>query len=223
MRGVCGELAPRYQYVGDPEVADRHGQQLGHAALATLYDMEPARTQLAYIHTVESGAPLAVWQHEPCPVSTELLATQTAVELPLKEWPSAEELEQQRLACTDRAIEERLRRKRDIRRSVGNGSTYSLAIYAWRLGDAVLVGSCCEPYSILQRELRRRFPKQTILCMNLINGSIGYLPPAELYDTEVYPVWQTPFDRGCLEATIEAMATAIRALMLGQNPTNCIE
>jgi hypothetical protein len=66
MLGVCGELAPRYQYVGDPEVADRHGQQLGHAALATLYDMEPARTQLAYIHTVESGAPLAVWQHEPC-------------------------------------------------------------------------------------------------------------------------------------------------------------
>jgi hypothetical protein len=223
MLGVCGELAPRYQYVGDPEVADRHGQQLGHAALATLYDMEPARTQLAYIHTVESGAPLAVWQHEPCPVSTELLATQTAVELPLKEWPSAEELEQQRLSCTDRAIEERLRRKRDIRRSVGNGSTYSLAIYAWRLGDAVLVGSCCEPYSILQRELRRRFPQQTILCMNLINGSIGYLPPAELYNTEVYPVWQTPFDRGCLEATIEAMATAIRALMLGQNPTNCIE
>ena len=45
--------------------------------------------------------------------------------------------------------------------------------------------------------------------MNLINGSIGYLPPADLYDTEVYPVWQTPFDRGCLELTIEAMASAI--------------
>lgn len=223
MLGVCGELAPRYQYVGNPEVADRHGRQLGHAALATLFDMEPAGTQLAYIHTVESGAPLAVWKHESTHLSTELFATQVTVELPLKEWPSAEELEQQRLACTDRALEERLRRKRDIRRSVGNGSTYGLAIYAWRLGDAVLVGSCCEPYSILQQELRRRFPERTILCMNLINGSIGYLPPAELYDTEVYPVWQTPFDRGCLELTIEAMATAIKALMLGQNPTNRIE
>lgn len=209
MLGACGDLAPRYQYVGDPEVADRHGRQLGYAALATLFDMEPAGTQLAYDTTVESGAPLAVWQHQPCPLSTELLATQTAVELPLKAWPSAEELEQQRLDCTDRALEERLRRKRDIRRSVGDGSTYSLAIYAWRLGDAVLVGSCCEPYSILQQELRRRFPQQTILCMNLINGSIGYLPPADLYDTEVYPVWQTPFDRGCLEATVAAMASAI--------------
>lgn len=209
MLGVCGELAPRYQYVGDPEIADRHGRQLGHAALATLYDMEPAGTQLVYSDTVESGAPLAVWKHKPCALSTELLATQAAVELPLKNWPSAEELEQQRLACTDRALEERLRRKRDIRRSVGNGSTYSLAIYTWRIGNAILVGSCCEPYSILQRELRRRFPQDTILCMNLINGSIGYLPPAELYDTEVYPVWQTPFNRGCLELTIEAMASAI--------------
>ena len=213
MLGVCGELAPRYQYVGDPEIADRHGRQLGHAALATLYDMEPAGTQLAYNNTVESGAPLAVWKHEPCTLSTELFATQTAVELPLKEWPSAEELEQQRLACTDRALEERLRRKRDIRRSVGNGSTYGLAIYAWRLGDAVLVGSCCEPYSILQQELRRQFPERTILCMNLINGSIGYLPPAELYDTEVYPVWQTPFDRGSLEATIEAMTHVITGVL----------
>ncbi len=209
MLGVCGDLAPRYQYVGDPEVADRHGRQLGYAVLATLFDMEPAGTQLAYNSTVESGAPLAVWKHEPHTLSKALHAAQSAVQLPLKEWPSAEELEQQRLACTDRALEERLRRKRDIRRSVGDGSTYDLSIYAWRLGDAVLVGSCCEPYSILQQELRRRFPQITILCMNLINGSIGYLPPADLYDTEVYPVWQTPFDRGCLEATVEAMVSAI--------------
>ena len=49
--------------------------------------------------------------------------------------------------------------------------------------------------------------------MNLINGSIGYLPPADLYDTDVYPVWQTPFDRGSLEATIEAMTAAIAELI----------
>ncbi len=213
MLGICGELAPRFQYVGDSEIADRHGRQLGFAALATLHDMEPPGTQLAFINTVESGAPLAVWKHQPRELSPELHAIQTTVELPLKDWPSAEDLEQQRLACTDRALEERLRRKRDIRRSVGNGATYSLPIYAWRIGDTILVGSCCEPYSILQRELRRRFPERTILCMNLINGSIGYLPPADLYDTEVYPVWQTPFDRGSLEATIEAMASAITDIL----------
>ena len=61
---------------------------------------------------------------------------------PVKDWPSAEELERQRVACTDRALEERLRRKRDIRRGLGDGDTYPLAIHAWRIGDAVLVGSC---------------------------------------------------------------------------------
>ncbi len=210
MLGACGDLAPRYQYVGDPEIADGHGRQLAYAALSTLQGMEPPGTRLAFSETVESGAPLAVWKHESCEPSQVLKANQTTVDLPLKDWPSADELEEQRLASTDRALEERLRRKRDIRRGIGDGSTFSLPITAWRIGDAVLVGSCCEPYSVLQQELRRRFPDRTVICMNLINGSIGYLPPSDLYDTEVYPVWQTPFDRGSLELTLETMTQAIR-------------
>ncbi|TWU17153.1 hypothetical protein Pla52o_54920 [Novipirellula galeiformis] len=207
--GACGDLAPRYQYVGDPKIADQHGQQLGFAALATLKDMEPAGTQLSYDGALESGAPLAIWKHQPRESSRVLAGIEKTVEIPLKDWPSADELERQRLACTDRALEERLRRRRDIRRGIGDGSTFALPIYAWRIGDAVLVGSCCEPYSFLQQELRRRFPDHTILCMNLINGSVGYLPPAPLYDTDVYPVWQTPFDRGCLETTLDAMTGVI--------------
>lgn len=213
MLGACGELAPRYQYVGDTAIADRHGRQLAYATLAVLEDMEPPGSRLAFAGTVESGAPLAVWKHERRPVSQDLRATQAFVELRIKDWPSAEELEQQRAACTDRAVEERLRRKRDIRRGIGDGSTLSLPVYAWRIGDAVLVGTCCEPYSILQQELRRRFSKHTILCMNLINGSLGYLPPADLYDTEVYPVWQTPFERGSLEHTLQSMTQSIRDVL----------
>ena len=213
MLGACGDLAPRYQYVGDPDIADGHGRQLAYAALSTLQGMEPPGTRLAFSGTVESGAPLAVWKRESCELSQVLKANQTKVDLPLKDWPSAVELEQQRLDSTDRALEERLRRKRDIRRGIGDGSTFSLPITAWRIGDAVLVGCCCEPYSVLQQELRRRFPDHTVICMNLINGSIGYLPPANLYDTEVYPVWQTPFDRGSLELTLETMTQAIRNVL----------
>lgn len=209
MLGACGDLAPRYQYVGDAAVADRHGRQLAFATLATLNDMEPPGQQLHYVETVESGAALAVWRHEPVAASTRLYASLTEAVLPLKNWPSAEELEQQRLATKDRAIEERLRRQRDIRLGLGDSTTFALPIYAWRIGDAVLVGSCCEPYSLLQQELRRRFPGQTIVCMNLVNGSIGYLPPSARYDEVVYPVWQTPFDRGSFEITLDTMTEAI--------------
>ena len=41
--------------------------------------------------------------------------------------------------------------------------------------------------------------------MNLINGSIGYLAPRELYEKNVYQVWQTPFASGRLEETIKGM------------------
>jgi hypothetical protein len=211
--GACGELAPRYQYVRDSEVADRHGRALGFAALATLNGMEPAGTQLGYADVVESGASLAVWKHEPNESAHELRAISTTVALPLKNWPSAEELEKQLRECSDRALEERLQRKLNIRLGIGNGSTFELPVHVWRIGDAVLVGSCCEAYSRLQRELRRRFAETTIVCMNLINGSIGYLPPAELYDAEVYTVWQTPFDRGSYERVLETMIREIRDIL----------
>jgi hypothetical protein len=211
--GACGELAPRYQYVGDPEVADRHGRELGFAALSTLNGMEPPGAQLGYAGVVESGAALAVWKHEPSEPSHQLKAICAFADLPLKNWPAAEELEKQRRECSDRALEERLRRKLNIRLGVGNGSTFELPVYVWRIGDAVLVGSYCEAYSVLQRELRRRFPDTTILCMNLINGSVGYLPPAELYDLDTYTVWQTPFDRGSYECLLETMTREIRDVL----------
>ena len=64
--GACGDLAPRHQYVGDAQVADKHGRHLAFAALAALSDMEPPGRALTYAGTVESGAPLAVWKHERC-------------------------------------------------------------------------------------------------------------------------------------------------------------
>ncbi len=212
MLGACGDLAPRYQYVGDLDVADRHGQQLAFATMAALQGMEPAGTRLDYVNTVESGASLAIWQHRARELPRELRVIQTSVSLPLKDWPVAKELERQRQACSDRTLEERLRRKRDIRRGIGDGTGYDLPLYVWSLGEAVLVGCCCEAYSVLQEELRRRFPQLTLVCMNLINGSIGYLPPAECYDQELYPVWQTPFDQGSLERLLEAMTDAIRRI-----------
>ncbi len=212
LQGMSGDLAPSQQYVGDVAVADRHGRQLGFAALATLNDMERTGNELCFDGVVESGAPLATWRHQPYELSSVLQAVELVADLKLKDWPTANELEQQRLACDDRADEERLRRKRDIRQSLGDGSSFPLAVHAWRIGDAVLVGCAGEAYSQLQQELRRRFPTLAVVCMNLINGSVGYLPPADLYDVDVYPVWQTPFDRGCLERIGETMTRAMEEL-----------
>lgn len=213
LQGTSGELSPRYQYVGDVAVADRHGRQLAYAALATLENMEPPGTALEFQGVMESGAPLAVWRQSRYYPDGKLRRLMVKVELPIKDWPTAEELEQQRQACTDRALEERLRRRRNIRRGIGDGSTLELPIWVWQMGDTILIGSPTEAYSILQRELRQRFPERTIVCLNLINGTTGYLTPAEFYDLDLYQVWQTPFERGSLELLIEGMADAIRQII----------
>ena len=44
LQGASGELAPREQYAGDTEVADRHGRELGFAVLSTLEGMSSVRS-----------------------------------------------------------------------------------------------------------------------------------------------------------------------------------
>ncbi len=214
LQGASGELSPRHQYVGDAAVADRHGRQLGFAALATLEDMEAPGTRLAFEGVVESGAPLAVWRPQAVAPATTLAAVESTVLLPLKpDLPSADELDRQFRACTDRALAERLRRKRNLRRALGAGETFGLPIWGWRIGDAVVVGSMAEAYSTTQTTLRARFPGRHVACLNLINGTIGYLPPADRYDLDLYQVWQSPFARGCLEKYIDALDGLIRGLL----------
>lgn len=211
-QGISGELSPRYQYVESTEVADRHGRQLGYAALATLENMEPPGTQLVFAGVMESGAPLAVWRHQPFPPSTALASQSITVEIPLKDWPTAAEFEKQRLNCSDRTLAERLRRKRDIRLVLGDEQVYKIPIWGWRVGDSFWIGTMAEAYSLMQQELRQQFPDFPIVCMNLVNGSIGYLPPQDLYQQDIYQVSQTPFDQGALELTISAAIQLVQQL-----------
>lgn len=210
LQGASGDLAPRHQYVGDPAVADAHGRQLAHAALATREAMAPPGTTLVFDRVVESGAPLAVWRHErrePTSAMTTIAARRVTVDLPLKDWPTAAAIAADIAACRDRTLGERLRRRLRIRESIGDGTTFPLELWGWRVGEALVLGSMAEAYSRLQRRLRAEFPDRAVVWLNLVNGSIGYLPPAEHYDVDVYPVWQTPFDRGSLERVEEAAVT----------------
>ena len=91
-----------------------------------------------------------------------------------------------------------------------------MPVWAWRIGDAIVVGCMAEAYSLAQTSLRARFPDTRIVCMNLINGTIGYLPPTDRYDLDLYQVWQSPFERGCLERYIDAAAQLIEQLLAGR-------
>ena len=209
LQGASGELQPRECFVKETEIADAHGRNLAFATLAALQGMQPAGTQLKYQGVVESGAPLAIWRRENIEPSNKLEAERVFVSLELQNLPSAQELEDELAATADRTLAERLRRKARVRRSVGDGTSYELPIYLWRIGDMTLVAQGEEAYSQFQTELRQRFPNQTLGVMNLVNGGSGYLPPRALYQLNLYQVWQSPYAEGGLERLIDRVAEAL--------------
>lgn len=203
LQGASGELSPKDQYVGDAAVADRYGRQLGHAVLSTLEDMLPAATGLSFQGAVESGAPLGIWAQSPVSPPGTVAYALTDIPFTLKEMPSLAEIEAEWAACTDAVTRERLWRKRGIRKTVGEGSTSHMPLWAWRLGDSLLVGQPNEAYSAFQQRLRSELDGKAVAVINIVNGYAGYLPPESLYTEDTYAVWQTPFEAASLELLIE--------------------
>lgn len=202
LQGASGELSPAEQYSGDTSIAEKNGRRLGYAAMAVLEEMLPPGRELYYHGIVESGAALAVWKQRPYNVSEGLAAELVEVPFNLKPLPSLKEIDKQYQQCKDRVARERLFRKRNIRRALGDGDTVDMPLWVWKLGDSLLFGQPNEAYSELQIELRRAFAHKAVAVMNLVNGGMGYLPPRRFYTKNIYQEWQTPFSAGSLETLI---------------------
>lgn len=213
--GACGELAPAHQYVGDVDVADGHGRRLGHAAVAALESMLPTGQDLAFDGIVESGAPLGVWlPRDTAAPAKDVAAIQLELPLPIKpDYPPLADILAELAEAKEGFAIERLHRKARLRRSLGDGDTYAFSTWAWKVGDVIFLGWPGEAFSSIQQDLRAAYPDLAIVVMNVVNGTIGYLPPAQLYDEDMYEVWQTPLERGCLEALDGACRDAIDQLV----------
>lgn len=211
--GASGELAPAEQYAGDTSLADRHGRELGHAALAAITPLERGLPALRFDGCVESGAPLAVWQASLHPSDECLRASTVDLTVQLKQdIPSIEAIDAALAAGPEGFQYERLLRQRRVRASIGNGTTSAERIWIWRLGDALLCATPFEAYSDLQLRMRHSFPGKPVFALNIGNGSLGYLPPRPLYDHNIYQVWQTPFARGTLEQVTDAAIAGLHTL-----------
>lgn len=213
LQGASGELAPAEQYVGDPSVADKHGYQLGYAVLSTLKGMLSPACCLTYSHSVESGASLAIWKQKPDQADTTIVAEEIEVPFSLRALPSFHEIKKEWLSCEDRVLKERLWRKLNIRKAIGDGKVVHVPLWMWRLGDSFLIGQPNEPYSDFQLELRQQLSPFAVGVINIANGYLGYLPPKDMYDYEQYAVLQTPFSPGSLESLIKISVESGQKMM----------
>ena len=213
LQGASGELAPREQYSGDVELADRHGRSLGHAVLAALETMPLPGTELELTGAVESGALLAIWRGVPLATSFSARAVVGSVELEV-DLPSIEELTQRWANIDESTREERLDRARNLRDDYIKGSTVQHPVWAWRWGGAIIVGQPGEAYSRFQVTLRERFPDHPIVVTNLTNGpGFVYLPIQDAYDRGAYQAWQTPVVAGSLDRLEDYATSLVQSLL----------
>ena len=229
----CGDIGPKDGYVGNVEVADRNGRQLGYAALSALESMPPAATDFHYVGPVLSGATLGAWEHRPLSEQRR----SNAADFRHRHWdvplsylpnvPTVAEAERDldgllaqetaaRVAgnLTEaqqaRALAERKRRLLERIRPLPEGDRYPLQLEAWQLGDAIWVAIEGEPYCAMQEELTARFPSIPLILMPLANGArSSYLPTRAAYDKPLYQVDVSLLAAGCLEAVTESIAKQI--------------
>lgn len=236
IQGASGDLGPRDGFVGDVDVADRNGRQLGYAALSALHSLGPPKTRFQYTGPVVSGATIGTWKHAALPgdrqkfceewrVDREPLDLNYRAGLPrtddleaeraklASEEQSARERGEESAAADLRALVERKTRLLARLASLPAGETYPFQIVLWRLGDAVWLAMQGEPYNLLQRSIRERFPDTPIIVGTVANGSgASYLPPAELYGKGVYEESISVLEAGSLERLIEEFTCRIENL-----------
>jgi hypothetical protein len=234
-QGACGDLGPRRDYIGGPDVADQNGRWLAYAALSALEAMGPPGTDYQYVGPVISGATLGVWDHVAFVPERESQVSRVAggiytTDLPLRPKPEPDTLREELDRWLERQREaddhgetvaardfgaraERARRWLARVDTLPDGETYPYHFSVHRLGDAIWATCSGEPYSLLQVELRRRFPDKTIL-LSPVSGDqpVAYLLPEDRYGLGLYQEEPSILAPGCLEAVIEAMAGRIEAL-----------
>jgi hypothetical protein len=114
--------------------------------------------------------------------------------MPIKpDWPSLAEFEALWADTDDRVMKERYFRRIGARQRVGDGTHTDVNFVFWRLGDVLIVTTPTEMYSDFQTTLRAAFPDHPVIVCNLVNGSLGYVVPADLFDGDLYQAEMTPF------------------------------
>ncbi len=187
LHGADGELAPRRCYEESTEAADQNGRELGYAALSTLTSLMPSGKKMVFEKKIESGATLGLWKYEDeLPDQRIGMITET-VELELGDLLRIDAFKN--LVEVKSGFEkERAQRGLALREKLGESSTYDFPIYAWKLGKTIIVGAPIEFYNKFQIFLRRQFPENLILVLDICNGFLNYLPRQEEFTRNTYQV-----------------------------------
>jgi len=228
LQGAAGELGPRYGFVGETEVADANGRQLGYAALSALTALPPPGRELQYRGPVVSGATLGVWRYgEATDAEIDTVRTRELVlDLALRDMPTAAELEERLSLWARREDEARAagdevgvrdaraqveRARRAMRRTQGlpDSGRVSYEVGLWQLGQAAIALVGGEPYSLLQRRVRDRLTDTPVMVVELCNYAYSYILPEDEYGKGLYQDDCSILAPGSLEQIADRIGDAL--------------
>lgn len=212
LHGASGDLGPRTGYVGDTEIADQNGRELGYAALSALEAMIPAEQQLEFAGVQSSGTNLGIWDLQSQNTSMGIEGKMLSVDLAVKDTPSVAQLEKNIAASNDRAEIERFERMMMLSQFIGGHKTLPLKLWVWKIGDSFFVGTPTEMHSEFQIKLRLEHSDVHIAVLNIVNGYTSYLPPREDYPTKPYQVNVSVFKAGAAEKVRAAVSAQIEKM-----------
>ncbi|PCJ54726.1 MAG: hypothetical protein COA79_21420 [Planctomycetota bacterium] len=216
--GATGDQAPKNQYKGNIDWADRNGNILAYSSLGVLESMCQPNHELTYTGVVESGAPLAVWDQQPGKSSNQATSLKVDIKLKVKsEYPKLKDLQEQLKDTDDHFMQTRIKRKISWRKQIGDEEMISNPVWLWKLGNIFFVGVPNEAYSLLQKSLRKDFPDYAIIPMNITNGCQSYLPDQDQFHKDSYAVWVSIFEKGSLETFYAAAKNGIQQLIDSEN------
>lgn len=232
LQGASGDLGPVEGFVGETDVADRNGRQVGFAALAAIESLPPPGTRFVYSGPVVSGATIGAWRREPLAPPARTPWQFDAFRLPLPYRKDLETVDETkaRLAQWQKAEAEALSagdagKARDCHAraeqmtrqlwrlgQLAPGNSFPLPMTVARLGDALWVFVPGEHYQVLQTALREKFPQRPIVVATLTNGwQPGYIPTADTYGRGIYQSDIAVVAAGSAERVIEEITARIQA------------
>ena len=215
LQGACGNLGPREQYVGDPSVADRNGEILGYATLATLAKMFPPASEFRLTELVRSGADLAKWTLVRANPSIVVDRLRLIVRMKHKDLLSEAQMRANWHDVNPRIVNTRVQKQLGIRLHYVDGEHVNHPVWLWQIGDAIIIAHSGEAYFEMQQELRKRHSDRVIMFLDMTNGpGYVYIPTRNAYTRNAYQSWQTILAPGSFEEMIEFLDESVADFLL---------
>jgi hypothetical protein len=208
------------------------GRRLGHEVARVWWSLEPDGREERYVETLESGAPLAVYEYD-CgnrPDRSHQVVSYD-LELPLRDFPPLKEVQadyrektaELRRLRESGASESEIQaqamecRRAELRRgrveTFGGQSETTFELQAFTLGgDIALVSMPGEPFVRIGMEIKEESPFEHTLFSGYSNAKHAYVPMPEDYEHGGYEVNTTPFTSEAAGIVVEETLSVLRNL-----------